>query len=88
MSQLREKMLNDFDCYKEEYIKKQAVFLKEKEMEIKALVRRERDREIEKAIDCMEMEAQEGRKETQDAIRYVLYYNIFDYHCLISFLIF
>lgn len=52
-----------------EYLDNQEIVLKEKEAEIKLLLRRERDKEIEKAIDCMEKDAEEARKEMQETIR-------------------
>ena len=69
--QLKKRLQLEFEEYKEEHAKKHIQLLKERELEIKALMRRERDREIEKAIDCMELEAQEGRHEMQETIRQV-----------------
>lgn len=69
MKQLEEKMIKEFDDYKVDYSKKQSVSLKEKESEINLMLRRERDKEIEKVIDCMEAEAQEGRKNMQENIK-------------------
>ncbi|XP_077297991.1 centrosomal protein dilatory [Arctopsyche grandis] len=69
LKQLKEKMIKEFDDYKVDYSKKQSVILKEKESEIHLMLRRERDKEIEKVIDCMETEAQEGRNNMQENIK-------------------
>ncbi|KOB66796.1 5-azacytidine-induced protein 1, partial [Operophtera brumata] len=51
------------------YEAEQQLTLKKKVTEIAAQHKIERDREIEKAIENMDAEAQAGRKELQDAIR-------------------
>lgn len=71
--QLHQKKLDleaQFEQYKKEFEAEQNLSLKRKVAEISAQHKVERDREIEKAIESMEAEAQAGRKELQDAIRY------------------
>ncbi|CAH0715337.1 unnamed protein product, partial [Brenthis ino] len=65
----REEMQQEFEQYKKEYEAEQQMLLKKKVMEISAQHKLERDREIEKAIESMEAEAQAGRRELQEALR-------------------
>ncbi|KAM3957583.1 uncharacterized protein ACR2FA_008438 [Aphomia sociella] len=66
----REKEIQEqFERYKREFEAEQQVVLKRKVTEISAQHKQERDREIERAIESMEAEAQVGRKELQEAIR-------------------
>ncbi|XP_053609925.1 centrosomal protein of 131 kDa isoform X2 [Plodia interpunctella] len=70
--QLKEKtreLEQKFEQYKKEFEAEQQMNLKRKISEISAQHKLERDREIERAIDNMEAEAQVGRKELQEAIR-------------------
>ncbi|GBP90301.1 Centrosomal protein of 131 kDa [Eumeta japonica] len=65
----RKEMEGEFERYKREFEAEQQVILKRKVTEISMQHKLERDREIEKAIESMEAEAQQGRKELQDALR-------------------
>ncbi|XP_072949510.1 uncharacterized protein dila [Epargyreus clarus] len=70
--QIRQKskqMEEEFEQYKKDYEAEQQVVLKKKVTEIAAQHKQERDREIEKAIESMEAEAQAGRKDLQEALR-------------------
>ena len=69
IKQCKEKLAKEFENYKLEYLEKQQLVLKEKEAEIKLILRRERDKEIEKAIDYIEKDAEEERKEMQETIK-------------------
>nr|XP_026486552.1 centrosomal protein of 131 kDa-like [Vanessa tameamea] len=69
LKQKRDELQDEFERYKKEYEANQQVLLKKRETEIATQHRLERDREIEKAIESMEAEAQVGRKELQDALR-------------------
>lgn len=62
-------MQEEFEQYKKEYEAEQQILLKKKVTEISAQHKLERDREIEKAIESMEAEAQAGRRELQEALR-------------------
>ncbi|XP_047990921.1 centrosomal protein of 131 kDa-like [Leguminivora glycinivorella] len=65
----REELEQEFEQHKKEFEAEQQLALKKKVAEIAAQHKRERDREIECAIERMEEEAQAGRKELQEAIR-------------------
>ncbi|XP_063624359.1 centrosomal protein of 131 kDa [Cydia splendana] len=65
----REELEQEFEQHKREFEAEQQLALKKKVTEIAAQHRRERDREIERAIERMEEEAQAGRRELQEAIR-------------------
>ncbi|XP_061716460.1 centrosomal protein of 131 kDa-like [Cydia pomonella] len=65
----REELEQEFEQHKREFEAEQQLALKKKVTEIAAQHRRERDKEIERAIERMEEEAQAGRRELQDAIR-------------------
>ncbi|CAK1580538.1 unnamed protein product [Parnassius mnemosyne] len=70
--QLKEKraeLEEEFEKHKKEFEAQQQMILKKKVAEISAQYKLERDREIEKAIESMEAEAQAGRRELQDALR-------------------
>ncbi|CAK1551273.1 unnamed protein product [Leptosia nina] len=70
--QINEKRLQleaEFEVYKREYEADQQVLFKKKVTELSAQHKLDRDREIEKAIESLEAEAQAGRKELQDALR-------------------
>ncbi|XP_045536522.1 centrosomal protein of 131 kDa [Papilio machaon] len=70
--QLKEKRIEleeEFERYKKEFEAEQQIVLKKKVTEISAQHKLERDREIEKAIESMEAEAQAGRRELQEAMR-------------------
>ncbi|XP_050350508.1 centrosomal protein of 131 kDa isoform X2 [Nymphalis io] len=69
LKQKRDELQEEFEHYKKEYEANQQALLKKKETDIATQHRLERDREIEKAIESMEAEAQAGRKELQDALR-------------------
>ncbi|CAG9561710.1 unnamed protein product [Danaus chrysippus] len=59
----------EFNQYKKEYEADQQVLLMKKVTEIATQHKLERDREIERAIESMESEAQAGRRELQEALR-------------------
>ncbi|XP_023941852.1 centrosomal protein of 131 kDa [Bicyclus anynana] len=65
----QEELVQEFEQYKKDYEADQQLLLKKKVTEIAAQHKLERDREIEKAIESMEAEAQAGRKELQEALR-------------------
>ncbi|XP_047504018.1 centrosomal protein of 131 kDa [Pieris napi] len=70
--QMNEKRLQldaDFEKHKREFEADQQVLFKRRVTELTAQHKLERDREIEKAIESLEAEAQTGRKELQDALR-------------------
>ncbi|XP_045484034.1 centrosomal protein of 131 kDa isoform X2 [Pieris rapae] len=70
--QMNEKRLEldaDFEKHKREFEAEQQVLFKRRVTELSAQHKLERDREIEKAIESLEAEAQTGRKELQDALR-------------------
>ncbi|XP_045772717.1 centrosomal protein of 131 kDa [Maniola jurtina] len=69
LKQKREELEKEFEQYKKDYEADQQLLLKKKVTEIAAQHKLERDKEIEKAIESMEAEAQAGRKELQDALR-------------------
>ncbi|KAG7308441.1 hypothetical protein JYU34_005647 [Plutella xylostella] len=69
MKQKRIELEQEFETYKKEFEASQQAALKAKVTEIGMQHKRERDREIEKAIESMEAEAQAGRRELQDALR-------------------
>ncbi|XP_039753596.1 centrosomal protein of 131 kDa [Pararge aegeria] len=69
LKQKREELLIEFEQYKKDYEAEQQLVLKKKVTEITAQHKLERDREIEKAIESMDAEAQAGRKELQEALR-------------------
>ncbi|XP_049873595.1 centrosomal protein of 131 kDa [Pectinophora gossypiella] len=69
MQKKQEEMEQKFEQYKKEFEAEQQVLLKKKVTEISAQHKMERDREIERAIESMEAEAQAGRKELQEALR-------------------
>ncbi|CAG9103004.1 unnamed protein product [Plutella xylostella] len=69
MKQKRIELEQEFETYKKEFEASQQAALKAKVTEIGVQHKRERDREIEKAIESMEAEAQAGRRELQDALR-------------------
>ncbi|XP_041979594.1 centrosomal protein of 131 kDa isoform X2 [Aricia agestis] len=65
----RKELENEFEIYKRDYEAEQRVLLRKRETEISAQHKLERDREIEKAIESLEAEAQAGRRELQEALR-------------------
>ncbi|KAL0838611.1 hypothetical protein ABMA28_016700 [Loxostege sticticalis] len=70
--QLKQKQLEleeRFEQHKRDFENEQQLILKRKIAEISAQHKHERDREIERAIESMEAEAQAGRKDLQDALR-------------------
>ncbi|XP_028030053.1 centrosomal protein of 131 kDa [Bombyx mandarina] len=69
LKQKQEDLEKRFEEHKKEFEAEQQVLLKKKVTEIAAQHKQERDREIEKAIESMEAEAQTGRKELQEALR-------------------
>ncbi|XP_059052047.1 centrosomal protein of 131 kDa [Achroia grisella] len=69
MKEREKEMQEQFEQYKRDFEAEQQVVLKRKVMEISTQHKQERDREIERAIDSMEAEAQAGRKDLQEAIR-------------------
>lgn len=62
-----QKQLED---YKKQLEVEQQAQIKRKTAEIIAQHKQERDKEIERAIESMEAEAQAGRRELQDALRW------------------
>ncbi|CAH0398209.1 unnamed protein product [Chilo suppressalis] len=67
---IKEKDLEDrFEQFKKDFEAEQQLILKRKTTEITAQQKLERDREIERAIESMETEAQAARKELQEAMR-------------------
>ncbi|XP_013170159.1 PREDICTED: centrosomal protein of 131 kDa isoform X2 [Papilio xuthus] len=69
LKQKRIELEEEFQRYKKEFEAEQQIVLKKKVTEISAQHKLERDREIEKAIESMEAEAQAGRRELQEALR-------------------
>ncbi|KAG6444606.1 centrosomal protein of 131 kDa [Manduca sexta] len=69
VKQKQQELEEQFEEYKKKYEAEQQVILKKKVTEIAAQHKQERDREIERAIESMEAEAQAGRKELQEALR-------------------
>ncbi|XP_050684984.1 centrosomal protein of 131 kDa [Leptidea sinapis] len=69
LEEKRKQLENEFEQYKRDVEAEHQVLLKKKVTDIVAQHKLERDREIEKAIESMEAEAQAGRKELQDALR-------------------
>ncbi|XP_063826097.1 centrosomal protein of 131 kDa-like [Ostrinia nubilalis] len=70
--QLKQKQLEleeRFEQHKRDFENEQQLILKRKIAEISAQHKHERDREIERAIESMEAEAQAGRKDLQEALR-------------------
>ncbi|KAI8437070.1 hypothetical protein MSG28_010430 [Choristoneura fumiferana] len=65
----REELEQEFEQHKREFEAEQQLALKKRVTEIAAQHKQERDREIERAIESMEAEAQAGRRELQDAMR-------------------
>ncbi|CAH0692011.1 unnamed protein product [Spodoptera exigua] len=62
-------MHQQLEKYKKQLEVEQQLHIKRKTAEISAQHKHERDREIERAIESMEAEAQAGRKELQEALR-------------------
>ncbi|KAJ2949288.1 hypothetical protein O0L34_g6237 [Tuta absoluta] len=69
LQQKQQEFEQKFEQHKKEFEAQQQLLLKKKVTEISAQHKQERDREIEKAIESMEAEAQQGRKELQDALK-------------------
>ncbi|KAF9423871.1 hypothetical protein HW555_000929 [Spodoptera exigua] len=69
MKQKEEEMHQQLEEYKKQLEVEQQLHIKRKTAEISAQHKHERDREIERAIESMEAEAQAGRKELQEALR-------------------
>ncbi|XP_068633207.1 centrosomal protein of 131 kDa [Battus philenor] len=65
----RAELEEEYEQHKKEFEAQQQIILKKKIEDISAQHKLERDREIEKAIESMEAEAQAGRKELQEALR-------------------
>ncbi|XP_045498667.1 centrosomal protein of 131 kDa [Colias croceus] len=69
MNQKRIELEEEFASYKKQHEAEQQLAFKKRVTEIAAQHKCERDREIERAIESMEAEAQAGRRELQDALR-------------------
>ncbi|KAH9643455.1 hypothetical protein HF086_002574 [Spodoptera exigua] len=69
MKQKEVEMHQQLEEYKKQLEVEQQLHIKRKTAEISAQHKHERDREIERAIESMEAEAQAGRKELQEALR-------------------
>ncbi|CAB3261718.1 unnamed protein product [Arctia plantaginis] len=69
MKQREEEIQIQLEDYKKTLEKEQQAQIKRKTQEIAAQFKQERDKEIEKAIESMDAEAQAGRKELHDALR-------------------
>ncbi|CAH1638368.1 unnamed protein product [Spodoptera littoralis] len=69
MKQKEVEMKQQLEEHKKQLEVEQQLQIKRKTAEISAQHKHERDREIERAIDNMEAEAQAGRRELQDALR-------------------
>ncbi|XP_075978347.1 centrosomal protein dilatory [Anticarsia gemmatalis] len=69
MLKKEEELKQKLEDYKKMLEMEQQTQIKRKTQEIAAQHKQERDREIEKAIESMEAEAQAGRRELQDALR-------------------
>lgn len=78
MKQREEEIQMKLEDYKKTLEKEQQAQIKRKTQEIAAQYKQERDKEIEKAIESMDAEAQAGRKELQEALRsiYLNYHNL------------
>ena len=64
-------MAQQLEEHKKKLEVEQQLAIKRKTAEIAAQHKQERDKEIERAIESMDAEAQAGRRELQDALRYV-----------------
>lgn len=69
MEQKHKDLEQKFEQYKKDFEAEQQLMMKKKVNEITAQHKLERDKEIEKAIESMEAEAQAGRKELQEALK-------------------
>ncbi|KAJ0176453.1 hypothetical protein K1T71_007632 [Dendrolimus kikuchii] len=69
LKQKQDELEQQYEKYKKDFEAEQQLVLKRKVTEISAQHKQERDKEIEKAIESMEAEAQAGRKELQEALR-------------------
>ncbi|XP_026327270.1 reticulocyte-binding protein 2 homolog a [Hyposmocoma kahamanoa] len=69
MEQKQKDLEQKFEQYKKDFEAEQQLIMKKKVAEITTQHKLERDKEIEKAIESMEAEAQAGRKELQEALK-------------------